>query len=255
MSRTKRSGLSLVEVLILIAILAILLGLILPATRRVREPAARSACQNNLKQLMVALHNYEATEHRFPFGCIGPGATPEERLSWMVALLPYLEQDQLAKQIAFEKSYAGNIPACQTLVKTFLCPSGNVNPFDPITHYIAMAGLGRDAASRPAGAPGNGFMGNERITRFATISDADGAANTIALAETRTDLGPWAQGGGSTLRGFDPASTPLPFDGHKKLFQVAMADGSVRSISLRISPDSLAAAITIAGGEPLTDLE
>ena len=253
MSRTKRSGLSLVEVLVLIAILAILLGLILPATRRVREPAARSACQNNLKQLMVALHNYEATEHRFPFGYIGPGTAPEERLSWMVALLPYLEQDQLSKQIAIEKSYAGNIPACQTLVKTFLCPSGNVNPFDPITHYVALAGLGRDAASRPARAAGNGFMGYDRITSVSMFDD--GTANTIAMAETRTDLGPWAQGGGSTLRGFDPASTPLPFDGHKKLFQVAMADGSVRSISLRISPDSLAAAITIAGGEPLTDLE
>jgi hypothetical protein len=72
--------------------------------------------------------------------------------------------------------------------------------------------------------------------------------------ETRVGLGPWARGGGSTLRGFDPADVPLhgeqrPFGGHVEAMHAGMADASVRSLRLSIEPKTLAAAITIAGGE------
>jgi hypothetical protein len=103
--------LSLIEVLVVIGIVVILIGLLLPATRRVRGPAESMKCRNNLKQLMMALHTFESisspaafpptghpdapTGQLFPPGCLGPGTTPEERLSWMVALLPYLEQAPL----------------------------------------------------------------------------------------------------------------------------------------------------------------
>jgi prepilin-type processing-associated H-X9-DG protein len=72
--------------------------------------------------------------------------------------------------------------------------------------------------------------------------------------ETRFAVGPWARGGASNLRGFDPADVPLhgderPFGGHSGGMQAAMADGSVRFIRSTIDPQKLAAAITIAGGE------
>jgi prepilin-type processing-associated H-X9-DG protein len=127
-----------------------------------------------------------------------------------------------------------------------------------------MSGIGHDAAWQPAGAAGNGFMGYDRLTSMTMIED--GASNTIALMETQFGIGPWARGGSSTLRGFDPADLPLygdgrPFGGHaadKRLFggqpigmNAAMADGSVRFLRSSIDPKSLAAAITIAGGEPV----
>src|SRR5262249_42244380 len=176
MSRSARHGLTLIEVLVVIAILVILAGLMVPAVRRVREPAERVQCQNNLKQLMLALHHYHdmagpaaspttarpdsRADGSFPPGCFGPGTTPQERLSWMVKLLPYLEQNSLYGRFDLEKGYAGNLPAAQTSIKTFLCPASKEGAaIDAVTHYVAMSGIGYDAAGQPAGAAGNGFMG------------------------------------------------------------------------------------------------
>jgi len=262
MSRSARGGLTLIEVLVIIGIIGVLLCLLLPAVRKVREPANRTQCANNLKQLTMAIHNYQSTYssakyagQMCPTGCIGYGSTPEERLSWMVALLPHLEQDSLYRQIDLQNGYGGNLPAVQTSIKTFLCPSANVEAMtDAGTHYVAMSGIGLDAATRPAGAPGNGFMGYDRLTSWSMIKD--GTSNTIALMETRSGLGPWARGGSSNLRGFDPADVPIfgnerPFGGHPAGINAAMADGSVRFINAGIDPIKLAAAITIDGGEPV----
>jgi prepilin-type processing-associated H-X9-DG protein len=266
-ARSSRDAFTLAEFLVVLGILAVLIGLLLPAVRRVREPAQRMSCQNNLKQLMLAIHNYESGDRpttypstdspapgarlHFPHGCLGPGTTPEERLSWLVALLPYLEQDDLYRQFDVEQGYAGNLPIARTRVRAFLCPAAPVTD-DPITHYVAMAGLGPDAAGRPAGATGKGFMGYDRRTTLEMITD--GLSNTIALTETRTGLGPWARGGPSNVRGFDPADGPAlgdgrPFGGHPDGINVAMADGSVRFLRPSTDPTKLAAIITIAGGE------
>jgi prepilin-type N-terminal cleavage/methylation domain-containing protein len=267
MSRSTRNGFTLSELLVCIAIIAIFIGLLLPAVRRVREPAARMQCSNNLKQVMLAMHAFESTgrpvvtlpdsdarpSQLFPPGCFGAGTAPQERLGWPVALLPHLEQEGLWAQFDITRGYEGNLTAARTRIKPFLCPSAPDMPGAiAVTHYVAMAGIGADAAERPAGAAGIGFMGYDRQTSFAKITD--GSSNTIALMETRSGLGPWARGGASTLRGFDPDDVPLfgdqrPFDGHSGGTYAAMADGSLRFIRSSIDPKKLAAAITIAGGE------
>jgi prepilin-type processing-associated H-X9-DG protein len=270
MARSARNGLSLIEVLIIIGIILVLICLLLPATRRVRESANRMSCSNNLKQVMLGLESFESTGrsaaipapgHLYPPGCFGPGATPEERLSWMVAVLPYLEQnsviqqpDSLNQQFDVAKGYAGNLPAAQTKVRMFVCPSSKeAATRDAVTHYVALSGIGPDAAKQPAGAIGNGFMGFDRLTSSDMIKD--GASNTIALMETRLDVGPWARGGSSTLRGFDPADVSLQSDNpsfgghHVGGMNAAFADGSVRFLLSSTDPKKIAAAITIAGGE------
>ncbi len=259
MSRSPRNAFTLLEALIVIAIVAVLIGLLLPARRNVRVAVARTQCQNNLKQLILAFHNFQSTgssdpsvEKFLPPGCIGPGATPEERLSWAVPLLPYLEEENRYQLFDLEKGYEGNLSAAQQTIKIFRCPGSNGAPVtDAVTDYVAMAGIGADAATRPAGAPGNGFMGYDRRTSWAMIKD--GTSNTIALMEAYADLGPWARGGPSTLRGFDPevplAGQKPPLGAHTGGMNAAMADGSIRFVPYSADRAKLAAAITINGGE------
>lgn len=170
----------------------------------------------------------------------------------MVAILPYLETPP-PTQFDLAKGYQENLAATQTSIRAFLCPTPkDVDTGKAMTHYVAMSGIGQNAAQRPAGAIGNGFMGYDRMTSSKMIKD--GTSNTIALMETRLDPGPWARGGASTVRGFDPVDTlfqndRLVFGRHPDGMNVAFVDGSVHFFPYSIDPKKLAAAITIDGGE------
>jgi len=132
-----RKGFTLIELLVVIAIIAVLIGLLVPAVQKVREAANRMKCQNNLKQIGLAIQSYAGTN-----GALPPGVD-SKRYAAQVYLLPYLEQEAIHRSIQFNllASDTGNNAARAMVVSTYLCPS------DP-------------QGAMPAGWPGNSYVLN-----------------------------------------------------------------------------------------------
>jgi prepilin-type N-terminal cleavage/methylation domain-containing protein/prepilin-type processing-associated H-X9-DG protein len=204
----RRLGFTLIELLVVIAIIAILIALIIPAVQKVRDTAARMQCQNNLKQIGLALHSHHDNYKRFPAGISVPvgGASgaidpsecprcqdppvPDQWGSWLTMILPYMEQTTLYQQLNLgvrEYGYcAGPDSPGATVVPGYICPSDYV-PSQTIqyaTYYFGVNSYFANAGTKAwpvASASLNGVMYYNSAVRIDHISD--GAANTLLAGE------------------------------------------------------------------------
>jgi prepilin-type N-terminal cleavage/methylation domain-containing protein len=206
----RQRGFTLVELLVVIAIIGVLVALLLPAVQAARESARRSSCSNNLRQLMLACHNYESTNGCFPARQSGGGNINSGghrlALSGWVAIAPFNEQQPLYDKVQSVVCFPwDNATVSQgwttTRTKTLECPSdvGSSEPRDgnrtrALTSYAFCSGddysaskvnpSERDNASLAAQRlpiRNRGVFGRLDFTRIAEITD--GTSNTIALAE------------------------------------------------------------------------
>ncbi|MEZ6122281.1 MAG: DUF1559 domain-containing protein [Planctomycetaceae bacterium] len=221
-------GFTLIELLVVIAIIAILIALLLPAVQQAREAARRTQCKNNMKQLGLALHNYHDVFNIFPNdkhsyyttpASLG-GALPRNH-SWMVAILPYIDQAPLYNQINFSAQLYGQTLASgelvtATILSGYLCPSDI--EIGPSAHYglatTNYAGTQGFDWWRRQGQVHEGIFSLEAKVRMRDIKD--GTSNTIAVGEVNTT----GQKGGGRVGG---AGTPRNTGGEEVFRNWAVA--------------------------------
>src|SRR4051812_43231112 len=118
-ARQARRGFTLIELLVVIAVIAILIALLVPAVQKVRESANRATCQNNLKQIGLAIHNFHDST-----GVLPPSRLAKYLAGWPALILPYLEGDAVYQQWNLNKSfYLQPSAALETPLPVFFCPA------------------------------------------------------------------------------------------------------------------------------------
>ena len=209
-----RAGFTLIELLVVIAIIAILIALLLPAVQQAREAARRSQCRNNLKQLGLALHNYESSFTVLPLNSGASGFSPQARL------LPYMDQAPLYNRYNFSVQSSSsnpngrpfpmpggvggdsiNAPVYQSVVTAFVCPT------DPVGGIPFVSGAGTAGFYSSNGARRSNML-------FATgaYSDYDGDY----LSYAATEKGAFGNDGSAGMRDFRDGTTNTIIVGESK---------------------------------------
>ena len=232
MRRNRDRAFTLIELLVVIAIIAILIALLLPAVQQAREAARRSTCKNNLKQLVLALHNYHDTHKVFPpsnidglpancaanSGSLSPNAVENVNgLGWGTFILPFMDQAALYNNIGSEtgdfayhwqdSNHDGNassgdaIPSSKEILSGYICPSDPMGGLNSDMENFGKSNYKINAGSNAGGGKRTGPFYVNSKTRIRDI--IDGTSNTIALIESDTaPQGPGTQNCGASTCNF-----------------------------------------------------
>ncbi len=222
--RARRAAFTLVELLVVVAIIGVLVALLLPAVQSAREASRRTSCVNRLRQVAIAMQNHVAARGHFPMGAVSKAnpdnpSTPHNFYRWsaLAAILPYLESgaayDSLNLTQPLYMGVSGNVspsnvePVKQVLVE-YLCPSDQGLPVSPRfgpTNYAVCAGIGVGDPATPYddGSPSDtdGLFGINSRVRPAHVTD--GLSKTVLASES-------------------PLGAPRPADPHDVLFEYKM---------------------------------
>ncbi len=262
-------GFSLVELLAVVAILGTLVSLSLPAVQSARESARRAACSNNLRQMGIAILNYESARRWFP---PGDDALSGRHHAWSSFILPFLEEDKTARRINYSQRWndsRGNAAIADLVIPTYVCPSG-IQTFPGKQDYGGVLGssvrLSDDAPLRPGWEHGGVLYATSsaapRPCRAGQVSDglsrtllvSEGVDRGFAEMDSESPIGNsrWACGTNCFLHNSPVVNTP-DVDGfrshHLGGVHGLFGDGRVEFLADSTTPDVLAALCTKSGGE------
>lgn len=202
-----KSGFTLVELLVVVAIIGILIGMLLPAVQQVREAARRTQCLNNLAQIGLAMHNNEFSFGHLPAGVIdtaGPiqNVAKGQHVSWTVHLLRFIEQNGIADGFDIDAGTyaAANAPARAMVIPIFRCSSQGLSMNSNGTAGLSNYAGCHHSVEAPIDVDNDGLLFLNSAVTYADIYD--GSSNTILVGEyiaEGSDLG-WASGTRATLR-------------------------------------------------------
>ncbi len=215
---TPTTGFTLVELVVVLAIIGLLMALILPAVQSARESARRIDCRSHQKQLALALHNYHDLHGRFPGGCVFADAGGRGFYqTWTTSILPQIDQASLYDQISYDTDVPGqNTPFVRVLIPVYLCPSdprsgspvaggGALTSGGGGLNYLGVSGQNgkqpisdsnscelwnQDLRIQPK--IHDGILAGQRLIRFGDITD--GTSQTFLIGERgiMENLGRWA---------------------------------------------------------------
>jgi prepilin-type processing-associated H-X9-DG protein len=216
--------------------------LLVPAVAAANTASRRKLSVNNLKQIALAFHNFHAANNHFPTSVLNGGATGKVPYSWRVAILPYLDQNELYQRYDFDEPWDGpnNRKLLDLMPAVYSYPGIDGSPASRTnTAYFVFSG---EAAALGLAVRGHASV-NPTFVDF-----LDGTSNTILAVEQKREV-PWTK----------PEDIPFDIKGPspelqgfvENGFNAAFADGSVRFISKAVNPTVLKALITRAGGEVL----
>jgi len=290
----------LVELLVVMAIIALLVGLLLPGVQKVREAATRISCANNLKQIGLALHNYESVNGKLP-----PSRLSDLHATWAVLILPWMEQDNLYRAWNLNLTYYDQSKEARlTAVPDYFCPArrtydtpptssvsgdqnddppfsgGNLGPFIPgaLGDYGACTGTDNCDGADCQGATNGAFrvitdQTGKPVGAVRLIEITDGLSNTFFVGEKHVHEDHFGEGvldcslyngdyyvcstrsaGPNYMLAQTTRDETIGFGSyHPGICQFLFGDGSVRSLAIDTSPNTLALLANIADGQDVPD--